>query len=765
MLVRALVVAVAVTLGNSVAQQVLVRENLDARDARWVRGECEAGAAEFVRKGGGHIDVGPCPVSSDTAFTLRCRLRTQDARFCTPLMARNGEAVGLSLVMGRKPGRISFEAWSWGSVRVLSRVRVDDNKWHEIEVSYHPASNAAILFVDGEYQAHGILGEGASPKAQLRLGNNIGAKQPFFGGIDEVEVVVAATRAELHKRVTPVLKPGEAAQALAQLRERALRRETPSLAEDARNDWDKRRVQVREHVADALGLSPLPERQDQSVRIEGELSRDGVRLQRITWIAWPGLRASGWLWLPDPLPPGRRPAVLCPHGHWQGGATHPVVQARCAAFARFGWTALAVDSVHVEDIATGVNSVGAMTWHNIRALDLLLAREDVDPERVAVTGASGGGQQSYYLMALEDRLAAAAPVVMACYLTEIISDTSAHCGCNHVPRLAASTDVPEMCAVFAPRPAMFGSVTGDWTKNFPAQGLPELRAHWRRAGAVVPRSRHGDEGHNYDQSMREAVYSFLHDVFDGELRRGKEIAEAEFRPFDFEELKALGPARMQNQLPQTAMANEARARRAKVDSLQALAPGLKLNVDAAKVTWLDGDDAEWRRGKVVGPDGVAIPLKLHGGGVDGDAWTLRLHPHGMFEAALTGQESAGKQAARTVVCDPRPYGEWARFRSAWKRNGIILGRGEGYQAAVDVALVVASLPGEDPVYIVADGETGVVALLAAHICSRVKKVTAPDLGVAYARNGNRLPLCPELLRFRDLPELITTLPKGCVFAK
>lgn len=137
--------------------------------------------------------------------------------------------------------------------------------------------------------------------------------------------------------------------------------------------------------------------------------------------------------------------MLNPHGHWQQGAIDPVVQARCAAFAQFGWTALAVDSVHVEHIASGVNSIGAMTWHNQRALDLLQTLDVVDPARIGVTGASGGGQQTYHLMALEDRLAAAAPMVMACYFHEIISDRGGEAGvvgllaahlCSRIARVA-----------------------------------------------------------------------------------------------------------------------------------------------------------------------------------------------------------------------------------------------------------------------------------------------------------------------------------------
>ena len=496
--------------------KVLVQASLDAPSPAWhgavpIADGAHGGAARFDGRQA-LIDLGPCPITSSAPFTLRCQLRTTTAGFCTPLMARDGEAVGLSLVLGRTPGIVTFEAWSWSSVRIASMARVDDGRWHAIEASYDPEHNVAGLFVDGVLQGVAELGHGAAPHAQLRLGDNIGAHQPFAGDLDAVEVLAATSQPDLLRRAAPVLPRARREAALQTLRARLLPRHTPSLAADAVAAWPARRLAVRQHVAEALGLWPVPERAPLDVRVHAEQVRDGVRLQRLSWSGFAGERATGWLWQPATPPAGRRPAVLCPHGHWPNGAMHPVVQARCAAFASFGWTSLAVDSVHVEDIASGVNAIGAMTWHNQRALDLLLARDDVDPARVGCTGASGGGQQTYYLMAIEDRLAAAAPMVMACYFAEIVDDTSAHCSCNHAPRLAAGTDVIEMCAVFAPRPVLFGSVTGDWTHAFPQQGLPELTAHWTRSGGPAPRSRHADEGHNYDRPMREVVYglSLIH---------------------------------------------------------------------------------------------------------------------------------------------------------------------------------------------------------------------------------------------------------------
>lgn len=735
-----------------------LHETLDASDARWHGAKVTDGAAHFDGSGA-HIEVGTCGVTAATAFTLRCRLRTTAAGFCTPLMARDGDDVAVSLTLGRQPGVLSFEAWSWRTVQLATRTRVDDGQWHQVEVAYDPTSNVALLRLDGHVQAAAELGQGGATNARLRLGDNIGARQPFAGELDELVVMDTTAGLADVRQHAPLLSLAERQSALQDLRARLLPKCTPSLAADAAAAWPARRQAVRQHVADCLGLSPVPDAGALDVQVHGERERDGVRVQRISWVGFPGQRATGWLWSLRDAPPGRRPAVLCPHGHWQHGARDPVVQARCASFARFGWLVLAVDSVHVEDVASGVSAIGVMTWHNLRALELLGQRDDVDAARIAVTGASGGGQQTYYLMALADQPAAAAPMVMACYFAEIVDDTSAHCSCNHPPRLAAATDVPELCAVFAPRPAMFGSVSGDWTRNFPREGLPELAAHWQRLGAPAPRARHADERHNYDRPMREEVYAFLHDALLGPAADGQprqRVAEPAFAPFAPGELQRVAAAGPDGTPKAAALVHEQLARRPQVATLAALAPGLDLAIARRSIAWRDAEGARWRGGTVTGSDGVPIPLRVTAAAADAH-WQLRVDPRGMATAMAEPVDGADAVA----VVDARPYGSWATFRSAWQRNGLLLGRGEGYQAAVDVALAAASLPGDGPVHVVGRGEAGVVAVLAAHLCPRITRVTADQLGEAYAEEGNRWPLCPELLRWRDLPELVDALPAGC----
>lgn len=697
------------------------------------------------------IDAGPLPVDGSKPFTLTASLRTSRGSFCTPLMARSGEAVGVSLVLGREPGRISFEAWSWESVRLLSRTRVDDGRWHEVRASYDPGSTMALLYVDGALEASAELGQGASLQATLRLGDNIGAHQPYLGDLDEVKFHAEPPPATDLALAVPAVPKTEKAAALAALRERLLPGKTPSLEATALPQWEQRRKAVRAHVADCLGLVPEPPRGDLDVLTYFERNGpegSGYVLQRISWRAFPGERATGWLWLPDPMPAGKRPAVLCPHGHWAEGAIDPVVQARCQAFASFGWVVLAVDSVHVENVAAGLSPIGVMTWHNLRALDLLAGRADVDSQKIAVTGASGGAQQSYYLMALDDRLAAVAPMVMACYFREIVSDTSAHCGCNHLPRLAAGTDVIEMCSVFAPRPVLFGSVTGDWTAHFPQQGLPELQRLWQHLGhGERIASRHANEGHNYDRPMRERVYAFLGSVLEPGRAAGT-LTEPALHPQPVAVLRGLDRELEVPRPDATLLAAEHVQRRAKVSDPRLLAPNLPWKVEPAAIEWRGAEDLPWRPASVKGADGVPVPMfVVRDTGADPLPWTVVVAEGGA--TALRRGDAAWLNGPRRVLVDARFTGEWQSFAPSWRRNGLLLGCGEGYQSAHDTALAAASLPGKAPVRLVGLGNAGVTVLMAADLCPRVQQVIAEDLGVSFAQDGNRLPLCPEILRLGD----------------
>jgi len=225
--------------------------------------------------------------------------------------------------------------------------------------------------------------------------------------------------------------------------------------------WEQRADRLRRQVLVATGLWPMPTRVPPQAVVHGRIERDRYTVEKVFFESVPGHFVSGNLYRPAGRP-GRLPAVLSPHGHWpegrfhdhgpeqvrreiaegaerfEVGGRHPL-QARCVQLARMGCVVFHYDMIGYADSVQlehrpGVreamntadgwgyfspqaelrlqNMMGLQTLNSVRALDFLLSLADVDPARVAVTGASGGGTQTFLLCAIDDRPAVAFPAVM-----------------------------------------------------------------------------------------------------------------------------------------------------------------------------------------------------------------------------------------------------------------------------------------------------------------------------------------------------------------
>src|SRR5204863_1251337 len=119
--------------------------------------------------------------------------------------------------------------------------------------------------------------------------------------------------------------------------------------------------------------------------------------------------------------------------------------------------------------------MGLQTWNSIRSLDFLTSLPDVDPNRIGVTGASGGGTQTFILCAIDDRPAVAFPAVM------VSTAMQGGCICENCSYLRVGTGNIELAAVFAPKPLGM-SAANDWTKDIMTKGLPELKALYKLYG-------------------------------------------------------------------------------------------------------------------------------------------------------------------------------------------------------------------------------------------------------------------------------------------
>lgn len=349
--------------------------------------------------------------------------------------------------------------------------------------------------------------------------------------------------------------------------------------------WEARAQELRERLSVVLGLHPAPPRAALNPVIHGKKELDGYSLSKVYFESIPGFYVTGSLYRPIGYE-GKRPGILCPHGHWSSGRFYindgvkneiaigaerfveegkSPLQSRCVQLARMGCIVFHYDMIGYADsqqIPESVahrfserrphmndpeswgffspqaeshfqNIMGLQTWNSIRALDFLETLEDVDSERLAVTGASGGGTQSFILDALDDRLAAAFPAVM------VSTAMQGGCTCENTCGLRIETGNVEIAALFAPKPLGLTNAN-DWTVEMESKGFPELKQLYSLYNK--PDHTHltvGTHfGHNYNYVSRTAMYHWFNEHLD--LGFDEPILETHFDLQTPEELTVWG---------------------------------------------------------------------------------------------------------------------------------------------------------------------------------------------------------------------------------
>ncbi len=188
--------------------------------------------------------------------------------------------------------------------------------------------------------------------------------------------------------------------------------------------------------------------------------------------------------------------------------------------------------------------MGLQLWNSIRALDYLQSLPEIDSGRLAVTGASGGGSQTIFLTAVDDRIKVSAPVNM------VSAEMQGGDPCEEAPNLRLETSNVEIAATAAPRPMLLVSSTHDWTRHTPVEEYPAIRKIYELYGRRQDvENVHIDAEHNYNRESREAVYRFLAAHLQPTLRHS-ELIERDFQlPSDHDLLAFPGgelPAGNQN---------------------------------------------------------------------------------------------------------------------------------------------------------------------------------------------------------------------------
>ena len=288
----------------------------------------------------------------------------------------------------------------------------------------------------------------------------------------------------------------------------------------SKTDWGLRAESLRRRILVSSGLWPMPNKCPLNAKIFGRIERDGYTVEKVYFESWPGFYVTGNLYRPAGRE-GQFPGIACPHGHWGKGRLENTetgsVPGRCINFARQGYVAFSYDMVGYNDskqvdhrfggkkeLYWAVHPLGLQLWSSIRVLDFLESLPDVDANRLGCTGASGGGTQTFLLMAVDDRVKVAAPVNM------ISSHFQGGCLCENAPALRLGTFNVETAATMAPRPLLMVAATGDWTDESPRVEYPAVRSVYRLFDAEQKvHCVQIDSGHNYNKDSREAVYAWF----------------------------------------------------------------------------------------------------------------------------------------------------------------------------------------------------------------------------------------------------------------
>jgi dienelactone hydrolase len=335
----------------------------------------------------------------------------------------------------------------------------------------------------------------------------------------------------------------------------------PWIPPSSKEAWETEKEHLRERLLVGLGLWPMPEPALLKPVIHGRIERDDYTIEKVFFASHPGHYVSGNLYRPKKID-GKIPGVLCPHGHWLNGrfyelsvekarteqmdkgaekflagARYPL-QARCVHLARMGCTVFHYDMVGVADSkqiphAQGFTDLeaalrlhdfmGLQTFNSLRALDFLVSLPEIDTSRIGVTGASGGGTQTFMLGALDSRPSAAFPAVM------ISTAMQGGCICENCNYLRIGTSNVAIAAMFAPRPQAL-SGANDWTIDIESKGFPELQKIYGLYGqaANVAAKAYPQFDHNYNQVAREMMYNWFNQHL--KLNLPKPVEERDFEP-------------------------------------------------------------------------------------------------------------------------------------------------------------------------------------------------------------------------------------------
>jgi hypothetical protein len=485
---------------------------------------------------------------------------------------------------------------------------------------------------------------------------------------------------------------------------------------------EQRRAEVRAKIERLIGgyvtyNGPL------RPKFYGRVARPEFTVEKVAFESLPNYWITANLYLPKS--PGKHPAVLFSMGHWDEGKY--AGQRICANLAAKGFVVLAYDPVgqgerlQAYSPLTGRSLLGGSTEQHFangaqallagqtlgryflhdskRALDYLASRPEVDAKRLGATGCSGGGTQTTYIAALDDRIQVAAP---ACYMNSfeyLIPGPTGDSEQSWPGFVSEGLDQSDWTLLFAPKPWLIASTEQDFFTPAGAEVVFQQAKHFYRilgkesqVDWVV-----GPGGHGTPLKVREAIYAWMIRW----LRNGQGDAKEAFTgALSLEELSLAPPAGLNQRSLQSIILEDFQRRKVQRNPKALIALDTP-PTGLTRTEWLYRN-TNARDAFVVIHDSPAArnrALVLAGLKENVLLVTLPAHP-------TTAQE-------RSLLSGP-----WIHHTRAW-----LTGASLPALRASDLLHIIKPLFQEfDKVYLHAWGTGGIPALYAAHAEPRIAKV-------------------------------------------
>ena len=304
----------------------------------------------------------------------------------------------------------------------------------------------------------------------------------------------------------------------------------------SKDDFLERKASVKKKLSELIG--PFPEKTPLNARVTGVIKREDYRVEKVIYESIPGYYVTAALFIPGKRK-GKAPAIIYASGHSINGFRYDTYQSIILNLVKKGFIVLAFDPIgqgerlqyYNEEKAksrfgpthehsypgaqcyiSGYSPTKYFIWDGIRSVDYLLTRKEVDPERIGMTGRSGGGTQTAYTAAMDDRILAAAP---ECYITsmeyQLKTGGPGDVEQNIFHMISEGLDHADLLEVRAPRPGLIITTTRDF---FSIQGARETYDEVKRFyGALGAEDKMGmvedDDVHTSTRKNREAMYAFF----------------------------------------------------------------------------------------------------------------------------------------------------------------------------------------------------------------------------------------------------------------